>query len=66
MSDFQSHLARHAATPAISTAALKAMAARAWHDFGIALFKPEELANHLDRRNVINAAERLYGKRADG
>ncbi len=61
-----SQLARLVPKPALSDAALLAMAARAWHDFGIALFKPDDLPNHFDRQAVVNAAERLYGKRADG
>jgi hypothetical protein len=66
VSDVRSQLARHIPKPATSDAALLAMAARAWHDFGIALFKPEDLPDPFDRQAVVNAAEALYGKRADG
>ena len=65
VSDVQTQLVRCVAKPATSDATLKAMAARAWHDFGIALFKPQDLPNHFDRQAVIHAAERLYGKRRD-
>ena len=32
----------------------------------IALFKPDDLPDHFDRQAVVNAAVKLYGKRADG
>ncbi len=62
----QSHLARYVAKPGVSPGELRAMAARAWHDFGIALFRPEDLPDDLNRQAVVNAADKLYGKRADG
>ncbi len=60
----QSQLARLVPKPAISDQALLAMAARAWHDFGIALFRPEDLPDDLNRQAVKNAADWLYGKRS--
>ncbi|MCZ6745542.1 MAG: hypothetical protein O7D31_12825 [Alphaproteobacteria bacterium] len=66
MTEPQSQLARHVPAPATTPAQLLAMAARAWRDHGIALFRPEDLSNDFDRQAVVNAAVRMYGERADG
>ncbi len=66
MSDVQSQLARHQAKPALSEAQLLALAARAWHEYGIICLRPEELRDEFNRQAVVNAAVELFGKRADG
>ena len=63
MTTVQSQLARLVPKPALSDAALLALAARAWQDHGIALFRPDDLPDPFDRQAVTNAADRLYGKR---
>ena len=63
MSGAPSQLARHQPMPALSDGQLLALAGRAWIDYGIALFRPEDLASPFDRQAVINAAEKLYGRR---
>ena len=64
MPDVQSQLGRYQGpTVAISEAELERMAARAWHNFGIVLLRPEDLPNPLDRQALINVAERRYGRR---
>ena len=59
-------LARFRLKPALTKGQLLALAARAWHDDGIALFRPEDLTNEWDRQAVVNAADRQYGRRTDG
>ena len=59
-------LARFLLTPVLTKVQLDALAARAWHDHGIALFRPEDLTNEWDRKAVVNAADRQYGRRANG
>ena len=66
MSDVQSHMARHVARAATSEGELKAMAARAWHDFGILLMRPNQFENELDQQTVRSLGDRLYGRPADG
>jgi hypothetical protein len=66
MSEPQSQLARYVAKPAATTGQVRALGARAWHDEGIVCLRPEELIDVFLRQAVINAAERLYGKRLDG
>jgi hypothetical protein len=66
MSEPQSQLARYVAKPAATTGQVRALGARAWHDEGIVCLRPEELTDVFLRQAVINAAERLYGKRLDG
>lgn len=66
MSEPQSQLARYVAKPAATTGQIRALGARAWHDEGIVCLRPEELTDVFLRQAVINAAERLYGKRLDG
>ena len=66
MTEPHSQLARHVPRPATTPGQLLAMGARAWRDYGIAVFRPEDLSNEFDRQAVVNAAVRRYGKRADG
>ena len=66
MNGIQSHLARYQPKASLTDAQLLALAAKAWHDHGIALFRPDDLPNEWDRQAVVNAAERLYGRRANG
>ncbi len=63
MSNVQSHLARYVPKAAITDSELNSMAARAWHDHGIVLLRPEDLPNPFDRQSVINVAVKRYGKR---
>ena len=65
MSDVQSQVARYQPKAALTDAQLLALAARAWHDFGIALIRADDLDNAFDRLAVSNAAEKLYGKRSN-
>jgi len=65
MTGRQSQLARYAAEPAATTGQVKALGARAWHDEGIICLRPEELTDDFLRQAVINAAEKLYGRRQD-
>ena len=58
-----SQLARYVAKPAATTGQVKALGARAWHDEGIVCLRPEELTDNFLRQAVINAAEKLYGRR---
>ncbi|KKL77682.1 hypothetical protein LCGC14_2032430 [marine sediment metagenome] len=60
-----SQLARYVAKPAATTGQVKALGARAWHDEGIICLRPEELTDDFLRQAVINAAEKLYGRRQD-
>ena len=61
-----SSLHLHLAKPALTDGQLLALAARAWHELGIALLKPEHMPDPFDRQAVVNAADKLYGKRANG
>ena len=58
-----SNLARYAAEPATSDGERLALMARAWIDDGIICLRPEDLLDDFLRQAVINAAERLYGRR---
>ncbi len=60
-----SQLARYVANPPATTGQVKALGARAWHDEGIVCLRPEELTDNFLRQAVINAAEKLYGRRQD-
>ena len=42
---------------------LRSLAAKAWHDLGIVVFKPEDIRNWADKQHLINLAERVFGKR---
>ncbi len=59
-------LARLQTSPALSPGQLDALAARAWHDHGIVVLRPEDMAEPADRQAVTDAVERRYGRRADG
>jgi hypothetical protein len=56
-------LETHGGKSPLNAGELKKMAAAAWHSFGIAVIKPEEIINSFDRQAVINAADKLYGER---
>ena len=65
MGEPQSQLARYVAKPAATAGQVRALGARAWHDEGIVCLRPEELTDEFLRQALINAAERLYGRRQD-
>lgn len=50
-------------TAPLGESELRALAARVWHDHGIVCVRPEEVPNDFDRQALVNAAERVYGKR---
>ena len=60
-----SQLTRYVAKPATSEGQRLALMARAWIDDGIICLRPEQIANDFLRQAVINAAEKLYGRRQD-
>ncbi len=59
----RSQLARFHREPATSAGQLRAMAARAWHDYGAILIWPKDLRDDFERQAVIGAAVKLYGRR---
>lgn len=42
---------------------LRRFAAKAWHEFGICVFRPEQIKNWADRQYIESIASRLFGKR---
>lgn len=61
----RSHLARYQPDEFASPQEVRVLAAKAWHEHGIALIRPEDLRNDFDRQAVVNAATKLYGERRD-
>ncbi len=59
-------LARVQTSPVLTPAQLDALAARAWHDHGIVLLRPQDMPEAADRQAVTDVAERHYGRRAGG
>ena len=50
-------------TTAKSDTDLHRMATAAWHKRGIATINPADVRDDFERQAIINAANRLYGKR---
>jgi len=42
---------------------LEAMQRRAWHDYGVIVLRPEEIADDFTRQTVINLGNQKFGKR---
>ncbi len=56
-------LAHIQTAPALTPSQFDALAARAWHDHGIVLLRPEDVGEADDREALTAAAERRYGPR---
>jgi hypothetical protein len=56
-------LARVQTAPVLTPGQIDALAARAWHDHGIVLLRPEDVNEADDRQALTAAAERRYGPR---
>ena len=64
-SKIRSSLSKHLPQPATAPEELRQMAMRAWRLQGIAMLKPDQIADPWVRQTVINEAERLYGARSN-
>lgn len=58
-----SSLARFAARAPTSAAEMLSLRCRAWRESGVAVLRPEEIADAFARQALVNAAEALFGPR---
>ena len=61
----RSPLARLLPEPATSAETLDALRRRAWTEMGVAVLRPDEIADAWTRQAVINEATRQFGGRSD-
>ena len=61
----RSHLARHPPERSADDEQLQAMRRAAWRDQGVAVLRPEDINDDWMRQVIVNAAEKLYGKRKE-
>lgn len=59
----QSYLGRIAAPSPLDTSEINGMRAKAWHQQGVVVLIPAEVADDWLRQALINEAERKWGKR---
>ena len=63
MTPIRTSLARHLPASVATPAEIEAMRRRAWHEQGLVVLVPGEIADDWTRQAVINEATRRYGKR---
>lgn len=62
----RSPLARLLPEPATSAETLDALRRRAWIEMGVAVLRPDEIADAWTRQAVVNEANKRFGRRAEG
>lgn len=59
----RSPLARLMPEPATSADDLERLRERAWREMGVAVIKPDEVADAWLRQSIVNEANRRFGRR---